>query len=89
MWIGWDRRRGRHFGRERTDQGRRERGNDGSEEPKKAYVWYWKGDGGKLAVRVDGVLFAKGNARSESRGLGGERGRSMMMRYHKDYSVSH
>ena len=20
----------------------RERGNDGSEEPKKAYVWYWK-----------------------------------------------
>jgi hypothetical protein len=47
-----------------------------------------RGDGGKLAVRVDGVLFAKGNARSESRGLGGERGRSMMMRYHKDYSVS-
>ena len=29
-----------------------------------------------------------GNAHSESRGLGGERGRSMMMRYHKDYSVS-
>lgn len=27
-----------------------------------------RGDGGKLAVRVDGVLFAKGNARSESRG---------------------
>ena len=30
--------KGRRFGRRRTDQGRRERGNDGSEEPKKAYV---------------------------------------------------
>ena len=41
----------------RTDQGRRERGKDESEEPKKAYVLRGREDGGKLAVgvvRVDG-----------------------------------
>ena len=80
MWMGWDRRRGRQFGRSaRTrEEGTRERWIGRSQKSLRLDIG--RGDGGKLAVRVDGVLFAKGNARSESRGLGGERGRSMMMR---------
>lgn len=50
----------------RTDQGKRERGKDGSEEPKKAYVWE---DGGKLAVRVDGAQVTL-TRRREGRGGG-------------------